>query len=115
EAAYDAALAALPAGERETAIRLRLERAKARMHVSRLPEAHDELRALADDVLLEPVDPELDADVRRTLAQARFFMTWLMRLEGAPREEWEPEIEAARQGLKALAEEARAAGDAERL
>jgi hypothetical protein len=31
-------------------------------------------------------------------------MTWLMRLEGLPQEEWEPEIESARQHFRQLAE-----------
>jgi hypothetical protein len=34
-----------------------------------------------------------------------------MRLEGAPREEWEPEIEASRQNYKLLAEDPAARGD----
>jgi hypothetical protein len=38
-------------------------------------------------------------------------MTWLMRLEGSPRTEWEPEIQAARQNYKLLAEDALALGD----
>ena len=38
-------------------------------------------------------------------------MTWLLRLEGKPREEWEPQIEAARQGYRLLAEDAERRGD----
>jgi hypothetical protein len=34
-----------------------------------------------------------------------------MRLEGAPREEWEPEIEASRQNYKLLAEDESLASD----
>ena len=33
-------------------------------------------------------------------------MTWLMRLEGKPREKWEPEIDSARATFKLLAAEA---------
>jgi hypothetical protein len=40
------------------------------------------------------------------LARAQFFTTWLMRLEGLDRKEWEPEIEAARQNWRLLAEHA---------
>jgi hypothetical protein len=35
-----------------------------------------------------------------------------MRLEGYQREDWEPEIEAARQNFSLLAEQAEAGGDA---
>ena len=38
-------------------------------------------------------------------------LTWLMRLEGLGREAWEPEIEAARQNFKLLAEQAEKSGD----
>jgi hypothetical protein len=36
-----------------------------------------------------------------------------MRLEGAPREEWEPEIEASRQNYKLLAEDKSLSRDGE--
>jgi hypothetical protein len=36
-----------------------------------------------------------------------------MRLEGEPKDVWEPEIEAARQGYRLLAEQAEAKGDAD--
>ena len=42
---------------------------------------------------------------------SRLSITWLMRLEGHSREEWEPEIEAARQTYRLLAERADASGD----
>jgi hypothetical protein len=38
-------------------------------------------------------------------------MTWLMRLEGEPRETWEPEIESARQTYRLLAEQAETSSD----
>jgi hypothetical protein len=38
------------------------------------------------------------------LAGAKYYMTWLMRLEGLPQEDWEPEIESARQHFRLLAE-----------
>ena len=46
------------------------------------------------------------ADARGALANAQYYTTWLMRLEGLPREEWQPEIEASRQNYKLLAERA---------
>jgi hypothetical protein len=40
-------------------------------------------------------------------------MTWLMRLEGLGAQEWEPEIESARQTYRMLAEQDEAKGDQE--
>ena len=39
-------------------------------------------------------------------------MTWLMRLEGQPRDTWEPEVESARQTYRLLAEQSQKRGDA---
>jgi hypothetical protein len=52
-------------------------------------------------------DPVVLADARQALARSQFYMTWLMRLEGLDREQWEPEIEAARQNWRLLAEQAK--------
>ncbi len=85
--------------------RLQLELAKARMQSSGLPDAREELEALVEHLGGErDADPALLRDARQALARAQFFTTWLMRLEGLPREEWEPEIEAARQNWRWLAE-----------
>jgi hypothetical protein len=40
-------------------------------------------------------------------------MTWLMRLEGKSRQDWEPVIEAARQSYRLLAEQSGAGDDGE--
>ena len=45
---------------------------------------------------------------------SQYYMTWLMRLEGLSADEWEPEIESARQTYRLLAEQAEAAGDQDR-
>lgn len=104
-ASYDAALAALPAGREEARQRIVLERAKAKLLCSQLPQANGELTTLLEELQKQDgVDPEFLADVRRTQADSEYYMTWLMRLEGAPRDEWEPRIENARQNLKLLAE-----------
>lgn len=114
EAAFTEALAELPAGRVDAARSLRLERAKAQMFISQLPEARQELGALVDELAADPTsDPALLADARGALANAQYFTTWLMRLEGAPREEWEPEIEASRQNYKLLAEQSARSGGAE--
>jgi hypothetical protein len=112
-AQYEEALKLLPAGRTADARRIRLERAKAQMLARQLPEAHAELKALDAEVAGDPAaEPALRDEVRSALASSRYYMTWLMRLEGEPREVWEPEVEAARQAYRLLAEGADASGDA---
>lgn len=111
---YDEALKALPknpdAVDARAAQRIQIELNKARMLASDLPTAREELETLVDQMAGETTtDPQLLADAREALARAQFYSTWLMRLEGLDRAEWEPEIEAARQNYRLLAEQA---GDA---
>ena len=102
---YDAALAKLPSGHDDVARHIRLERAKAWMHVAKLPAARAELETLVDELARdEGADAAQLAEARRALANARYYVTWLMRLEGLPRETWEPEIDGARQQYRLLAE-----------
>ncbi len=109
---YDQALSKLPSDRIPQQLKIRLEKAKAQMLAQQLPEAHDSLEGLLEDVLKHcPDDRELVADTRSTLASSRYYMTWLMRLEGLGRSEWEPEIEAARQHYRRLFEEAQKEGD----
>ncbi len=112
-AAYTAALERIPATQTDVIRRVRLERAKAHLQNSGLPEAYDELTALKDECEAAGASPapEFAQDLRRTLAEAQYYMTWLQRLEGEPREAWDPDIEASRQNYKLLADAARAAGD----
>jgi len=108
---YDAALKQLPAERTALAQRLRLERSKALMNNSGLPTANKDLAALVDELDADAkADPALVRDSRRALASSQFYMTWLLRLEGKGREEWEPQVEAARQNYRLLAESAAAAG-----
>lgn len=112
EQAYAEALLAVREEHVELSQRLRLERAKAQMFVSKLPEARRELEQLVQDLQGDAsVPPELLADARDSLANAQYYSTWLMRLEGAPRDEWEHEIDASRQNYKLLAEQAERSGD----
>jgi hypothetical protein len=112
EAAWSEALQSLPPGSERAARALRLEQSKAAMQVGKLPEARQELRALVEELEADPsADVALAADARRTLANAQYYMTWLMRLEGAARDEWEPEIEASRQNYRLAAEQAAERGD----
>ena len=122
---YDAALKLLPAGHAREQRRLRLEHAKAAMLDSKLPTAASDLDNLVEELQVELREQkpstisvadraqkeQLLRESREALANAQFYMTWLLRLEGKPREEWEPKIEAARQNFRQLAEDAAARGD----
>jgi hypothetical protein len=113
EAAYEEALKLLPAERAAEIRRLRLERAKAQMLAKKLPIANQELQNLVAELRDDPAaDPKLLAEARSTLANSQYYLTWLMRLEGLGQEVWEPEIEAARQTYRLLAEQAESAGDA---
>ena len=111
---YDEVLAALPAEKKQASRGIMLEKAKAQMMASQLPKARESLATLLDDVRRdEEPDPEFVSEVQSTLANSQYYMTWLMRLEGRPEEEWKPEIEAARQHYTQLTEQAEAAGNDE--
>jgi len=102
---YEDALELLPEGSAAKRQRIVLEKAKAQMQCSELPEAHQALKTLVEELQAEATpEPVLLAETRSALAQAQFYMTWLMRLEGEPEAVWEPEIEAARQNYRLLAE-----------
>jgi hypothetical protein len=109
---YDEALRLLPAGRTDEARRIRLERAKAQMLARKLPEAHEDLKALVEELTADKnADAKMLTEAQTALASSRYYMTWLMRLEGLPRDLWEPEIEAARQTYRMLAEQADSQGD----
>ena len=111
---YDQALLELPSDRVGTARQIRLELNKARMLSAKLPAAHADLASLVQEMLQdESADQGLLDQARSTLANSQYYLTWLMRLEGLPREKWEPEIEAARQTYRLIAERAQAQGDAE--
>ena len=112
--AYDLALNNLAAEDTDASRRIRLEKAKAQMLAAQLPAASTDLKSLVDEMVAENDDPQSTVDekvlaeARSALANSQYYRTWLMRLEGLPKEVWEPEIESARQTYKLLAE---AAGD----
>lgn len=109
--AYDSVLTALPTGAVAEARQVRLARAKERLPSGQLPEAHDELEALFTELSGDAsADPELKRETQTALASAKYYLAWLMRLEGGAEEEWRPEIEASRQHFRHLAEEAQAVG-----
>ncbi len=110
---YDEALKLLPGDRLAEGQRIRLEKAKAQMLAHQLPVAHGDLKALCEELRTDPkTDPKLLTETRSALAQSQYYMTWLMRLEGLSQDEWEPEIEAARQTYRLLAEQAESACDA---
>jgi len=102
---YEKALSKLPEGKLQTSQRIRLEIAKAQMLSGKLPQARQELPELITELNENPDTPsDLKEDALSTLANSRYYMTYLMKLEGLPSSEWEPEIEAARQEYKLLAQ-----------
>lgn len=111
--AYDRALESIPTDEAALQQQVRLERAKAQLMNRQLPEAYDELMAIKQDVEAGKTQAgdAFVTDFRKTLADTHYYMTWLLRLEGEPREAWEPDIESARQLYKLLALDAKDAGD----
>lgn len=113
---FDEILGELPAEKVDETRGVILEKAKAQMMASKLPEAREALESLLSDVRAdEESDPRFIAEVQATLANSQYYMTWLMRLEGLPEEEWMPEIEAARQHYTQLTNDAKKLGDDELL
>lgn len=109
---FDTALKSLPEGRTAESRQIRLERDKAMMMAKKLPDAHADLEDLVTEMQADAqADPKVLAESRAALANAQYYVTWLMRLRGHPRDEWEPEIEGARQTFRMLAEQSAAAGD----
>jgi hypothetical protein len=109
---FDQAISSLPEDRTDLNRQLRLEKCKAQMFDKQLPEARLALESLLDELMAsEQKDTPLTDEVRQSLASAQYYVTWLMRLEGVPREEWEAEIEASRQNYRLLAEKAELTGD----
>lgn len=112
--AYTEALALLSPDDKHASRTLRVERAKAREFTGKLFDAREELEQVVMELTSEATpDQKLLDDARGALANAQYYSTWLLRLEGAPREEWAPQIEASRQNYKLLAREADERGDVE--
>ncbi len=116
--AFGEALSLLPKERVAEARSVLLERAKAQMQTSQLPEARVVLESLVDELSAakpgsgeEAAHEALLADARETLANAQYYTTWLMRLEGFARDEWLKEIEASRQNFTLLAAQAAERGD----
>lgn len=109
---YDRALELLPEEETYQIRSVRLARSKALMFVSKLPQANRELERLLDELVKDTSsDPELVRETRSALANSQYYMTWLLRLEGSPEEEWRTYIDGARQNYRFLAERAGETGE----
>lgn len=104
--AYGGALAKIPESDREARWQVRLAQAKARMYTGELPEAIADLESLLEEMGKAKAPEARQADVRANLAKAGYYAAWLMRLEGAPREEWMVQAENARQHFRLLSENA---------
>ena len=107
---FDKAISSLPSSDISVAKKLRLEKAKAQMQCSQLPEAYKNLESMLSE-LNENTEPKIRAEIKSTLANAQYYITWLMRLEGHPREVWEPVIESSRQNYYAAAEFTKSEGN----
>lgn len=111
QTSYESALARLPKDQKSKEQRLRLELAKTRMMNAGLPQANFDLKALLDELVIDGhADAQVTAETREALASSQYYITWLMRLEGLPRADWEPEIESARQLYRLLAEQSQDSG-----
>ena len=87
--------------------RIRLAMSQVKLRNEQLPDAQRDLAELADEMTEDAnADKILLGKVLDAQANAQYYITWLMRLEGYTREEWEPEIEVARQTWRLLAERA---------
>ncbi|MFT4547328.1 MAG: hypothetical protein ACI8XO_001314 [Verrucomicrobiales bacterium] len=110
---FDEAILNLPKENLREIQRIRLEKAKALFASQKNPTARKELDALLDELNKEKGenrDEQLVDDTQKALAASQFYMTWLMRIEGHPREIWEPEALRSRQNYQALAERAEKVG-----
>jgi tetratricopeptide (TPR) repeat protein len=109
---YEDALRALPEDRVAERRKLQLAIAKVQIKNEKLPVAHQQLKSLVEELASDSTtEPVVLADARASLAYAQYYMTWLMRLEGQPEEEWQPEIDSSRQIYRLLAEQASARGD----
>tara|TARA_R110002095_G_scaffold215072_2_gene208418 strand:- start:8881 stop:9567 length:687 start_codon:yes stop_codon:yes gene_type:complete len=108
---YNEALPMVPSDRVKESQKLRLERNKAMMQNGQLPDAYLDLQALLAELQEEPKpDAELVKETRSTMANAEYYVTWALRLEGVGKEGWEPIIESSRQNYRLLAENAAESG-----
>ncbi len=105
--AWSAALAATPQDKTAARLQLQLAQARTRMYTGELPEAMEDMDKLLTEAQRVGADQKFQHEARGLLATAQYYAGWLMRLEGAPADEWLQPVESARQNFRLLAEEAR--------
>ena len=110
---YEDALKELPEDRVAEARKIRLAMNVLRTEDGQLVTAREELRALVEEMSKdEDADQDVLREARHAYGNSQYYITYLMRLENYTREEWEPEIEIARQTFRLLAEDADREGDA---
>ncbi|HEX5222881.1 MAG TPA: hypothetical protein VFZ59_25215 [Verrucomicrobiae bacterium] len=107
--AWADALAATPANKTAQRLQIQLAHANARIYTGELPEAMDEMEKLLTEAQATKAGPNLQREIRSSLASSRYYAAWLMRLEGGTTEEWLKQAESARQHFRLLAEESKGA------
>jgi hypothetical protein len=109
---YEAALDSIPEENKDLQRSVRLQRAKMQIMNKQLPTAHADLKSLVESLKAdENADPAVTTEAQAALANARYYITWLMRVEGKPDEKWQKEISAAEQTYRLLARRAEQDGD----
>lgn len=93
------------AAEPEAQLRLTIEAARARARAGDAAEALQDLDTLLADPRVEQ-HPDVGQEAREVAARTAYHASWVMRLEGATRDEWLPVAEEARQQYRLLAETA---------
>jgi hypothetical protein len=105
--AYARAAAALSPQSITERRRLLLAAAVGRITGGQRAEGQQELQQLLDDMQADQnADDQLLAAVRHEMATADYQTAWIMRLNGAPDDEWKPRVVQAQRQFRQLAEAA---------
>lgn len=110
---YAIALNAIPETDKKLRQEVRLAHAKVRMYSGEIIEAIAEMKALVQEGEASGEEEEGLTEARATLGAAEYYAGWLMRLEGAPAEEWSPVVDNARQNFRLLSEARLESGEAD--
>lgn len=112
---YEAALAALPADATEERFTLRRLQSEAQIQSGKLIDGTLALEQLLADMKAAGADDSALNPVRRDIGKAYYHSAWLMRLEGASKNEWLPEVLQSRQQFRYLSERSEDQLDQENL
>lgn len=110
-----AAVEALGSAAPDARVRLLMDVAQAQLERGEADGAINRLRDTLADPALAVATEATRREVRERLAEASLLSAWVMRLEGASRDEWLPDAEQARQQYRLLAEQVGDAADGGRL